>query len=203
MIAAITVLALIVLLPLALNEFGELAPWMAKRLLCLGARLVGSPDDMDRCAEDWEANLKEVPGKVTKLAWAVWVVAWGVPQLRWRRHRINRRAAARTKAALLERLWITDWTTRANCKGTDPDELFVQGAAQNRAKMFCRGCPVRTECLADALDNGIEFGVWGGMTERERRALLRQRPDVTSWRDHLKRARREHEEHGLDDLIAD
>ena len=68
-------------------------------------------------------------------------------------------------------MWITDWTTRAACKGTDPDELFVQGAAQNRAKLICRGCPVRTECLADALDNGIEFGVWGGMTERERRAL--------------------------------
>jgi WhiB family redox-sensing transcriptional regulator len=41
---------------------------------------------------------------------------------------------------------------------------------------------VRTECLADALDNRVEFGVWGGMTERERRALLRRRPDVSSWR---------------------
>jgi len=90
-------------------------------------------------------------------------------------------------------MWITDWTTRAACKGTDPDELFVQGAAQNRAKLICRGCPVRTECLADALDNGIEFGVWGGMTERERRALLRRRPDVTSWRDLLERARDEYE----------
>ena len=66
-------------------------------------------------------------------------------------------------------MWITDWTARAACKGTDPDELFVQGAAQNRAKLICRGCTVRTECLADALDNRIEFGVWGGMTERERR----------------------------------
>jgi WhiB family redox-sensing transcriptional regulator len=45
----------------------------------------------------------------------------------------------------------------------------------------CRSCPVRTECLADALDNRVEYGVWGGMTERERRALLRRRPDVTSW----------------------
>ena len=53
-------------------------------------------------------------------------------------------------------MWITDWTARAACKGTDPDELFVQGAAQNRAKLICRGCTVRTECLADALDNRIE-----------------------------------------------
>src|SRR5438876_671951 len=99
-------------------------------------------------------------------------------------------------------MWITDWTTRAACKGTDPDELFVQGAAQNRAKLICRGCPVRTECLADALDNGIEFGVWGGMTERERRALLRRRPDVTSWRDLLERARDEYERQSLDELVA-
>jgi hypothetical protein len=46
----------------------------------------------------------------------------------------------------------------------------------------CSGCPVRFECLAEALDNRIEWGVWGGMTERERRLLLRQRSDVTSWR---------------------
>lgn len=70
--------------------------------------------------------------------------------------------------------WVTDWSAQAACRTTDPDELFVQGAAQNRAKAVCTGCPVRTECLADALDNRVEFGVWGGMTERERRALLRQ-----------------------------
>ncbi|MDQ1679671.1 MAG: WhiB family transcriptional regulator, redox-sensing transcriptional regulator, partial [Frankiaceae bacterium] len=68
--------------------------------------------------------------------------------------------------------WVPDWTTYAACKRRDPDELFVQGAAQNRAKGVCSGCPVKSECLADALDNRVEFGVWGGMTERERRALL-------------------------------
>ena len=78
-------------------------------------------------------------------------------------------------------MWITDWTARAACRNADPDALFVQGAAQNRAKLICRGCPVRTECLADALDNRIEFGVWGGMTERQRRALLKQHPEVVSW----------------------
>jgi WhiB family transcriptional regulator, redox-sensing transcriptional regulator len=78
--------------------------------------------------------------------------------------------------------WVEDWTIVAACRGMDPDELFVQGAAQNRAKLVCATCPVRTECLADALDNKVEFGVWGGMTERERRALLRRRPEVRSWR---------------------
>jgi WhiB family redox-sensing transcriptional regulator len=86
-----------------------------------------------------------------------------------------------------------DWTTRAACRSNDPDELFVQGAAQNRAKQICLGCPVRTECLADALDNRVEFGVWGGMTERERRALLRRRPDVKSWATLLRTARTDYE----------
>ena len=88
--------------------------------------------------------------------------------------------------------WVPDWTSYAACKRRDPDELFVQGAAQNRAKTVCSGCPVKSECLADALDNRVEFGVWGGMTERERRALLRRRPNVTSWRVMLEAAKREH-----------
>src|SRR3712207_1534493 len=85
-----------------------------------------------------------------------------------------------------------DWTAAASCRRADPDALFVQGAAQNQAKTVCLACPVRTECLADALDNRVEFGVWGGMTERERRALLRRRPNVTSWRRLLDAARREY-----------
>ncbi|MEO3765345.1 WhiB family transcriptional regulator [Streptomyces phytophilus] len=92
--------------------------------------------------------------------------------------------------------WVTDWSAQAACRTADPDELFVQGAAQNRAKAVCTGCPVRTECLADALDNRVEFGVWGGMTERERRALLRRRPTVTSWRRLLETAREEYESAG-------
>ncbi|WP_018683916.1 WhiB family transcriptional regulator [Actinokineospora enzanensis] len=85
-----------------------------------------------------------------------------------------------------------DWRVRATCRDEDPDGLFVRGAEQRKAKMVCIACPVRTECLAEALDNRIEFGVWGGMTERERRALLRRRPDVTSWRELLDDARRRH-----------
>ena len=89
---------------------------------------------------------------------------------------------------------IADWTGEAACRSSDPDALFVQGAAQNRAKVICAGCGVRTECLADALDNRVEFGVWGGMTERERRALLRQRPQVTSWARLLNSARDEYDQ---------
>ena len=77
--------------------------------------------------------------------------------------------------------WVVDWAPLGRCAGSDPDALFVQGKAQRAAKVVCKGCPVVAECLADALDNRTEFGVWGGMTERERRALLRRRPDVRSW----------------------
>lgn len=73
-----------------------------------------------------------------------------------------------------------DWTMRAKCRGME-DALFPEASDQKRARLLCSGCPVRFECLAEALDNRIEWGIWGGMTERERRLLLRQRTDVTSW----------------------
>ncbi|SEQ33046.1 transcription factor WhiB [Lentzea xinjiangensis] len=87
-----------------------------------------------------------------------------------------------------------DWRISASCRDEEPDQLFVRGAEQRKAKLVCLGCPVRMECLAEALDNRIEFGVWGGMTERERRALLRRRPDVESWFELLDNARQEHHE---------
>src|SRR5256885_14756305 len=76
---------------------------------------------------------------------------------------------------------IADWPSMAACRNGDPDALFVQGAEQNVAKRICRSCPVRYECLADALDNRIEFGVWGGMTERERRGVVRGGPPGARW----------------------
>src|SRR5436190_24154151 len=97
---------------------------------------------------------------------------------------------------------VAEWAVDAACRTSDPDALFVQGAAQNQAKVICRSCPVRIACLADALDNRVEFGVWGGMTERERRALLRRRPDVTSWRDLLEQARNQYERRAEDELVA-
>ena len=84
------------------------------------------------------------------------------------------------------------WVSKALCRTTDPDELFVSGKAQNKAAAICRHCPVVTECLADTLDNHMEFGVWGGMTERQRRALLKQHPDVVSWSEFFAARRRHH-----------
>src|SRR5690625_7391294 len=71
-----------------------------------------------------------------------------------------------------------NWAAYALC-ATKPVDLFVRGAAQNKAKSVCTACPVRAQCLAEALDNRIEWGGWGGMTERGRRALLRTRPHIS------------------------
>jgi WhiB family redox-sensing transcriptional regulator len=73
------------------------------------------------------------------------------------------------------------WVSKAACRSVDPEELFVSGAAQRKATIICRHCPVAVECLAEALDNQMDFGVWGGMTERQRRALLKRHPEVDSW----------------------
>ena len=77
------------------------------------------------------------------------------------------------------------WVSEALCRTSNPDELFVRGADQRKAAAICRGCPVVQECAAEALDNKVEFGVWGGMTERQRRAMLKKHPEVVSWSDFL------------------
>ena len=86
------------------------------------------------------------------------------------------------------------WQEAACIEAARTVEFFpARGESSAAAKTVCARCAVRTECLADALDNQIEFGVWGGMTERERRALLRRRGNVTSWRELLMNARKEYD----------
>ncbi|MEU9102437.1 WhiB family transcriptional regulator [Streptomyces sp. NPDC048361] len=87
---------------------------------------------------------------------------------------------------------LLGWSDQAVCKETDADAMFAEGARQQDAVAMCNNCPVRTQCLAHALDQRVEFGVWGGMTERERRALLRRRPGVASWHDLLRSAQAEY-----------
>ncbi len=68
------------------------------------------------------------------------------------------------------------WQWQANCMGVDPDLFFPErGASTREAKAVCRGCVVAAECLEYALVNGEKFGIWGGLSERERRRLRRER----------------------------
>lgn len=67
-----------------------------------------------------------------------------------------------------------EWRDGGLCAQTDPEVFFPEkGSSPNLAKQVCQACPVRTECLEYALERSIRFGVWGGLTERERRRLRR------------------------------
>ncbi len=68
-----------------------------------------------------------------------------------------------------------DWQERALCAQTDPEAFFPEkGGSTQEAKRICSRCEVRPDCLQYALGNDERFGVWGGMTERERRKLKRR-----------------------------
>ncbi|MDX1691151.1 MAG: WhiB family transcriptional regulator [Acidimicrobiia bacterium] len=67
------------------------------------------------------------------------------------------------------------WAAHAACRSADPDLFFGGEDDQVRSAVtICRGCPVLDDCRDWALDLRIPYGVWGGMTERERRRALRR-----------------------------
>jgi WhiB family redox-sensing transcriptional regulator len=74
-----------------------------------------------------------------------------------------------------------DWVRQARCKDEDPELFFPVGSTGGSnlqaalAKSICKLCPVRSECLEWALATGQDSGVWGGLSEEERRALRRAR----------------------------
>ena len=64
------------------------------------------------------------------------------------------------------------WQERALCAQTDPESFFPEkGGSTREAKKVCLACEVRSECLEYALANDERFGIWGGLSERERRRL--------------------------------
>ena len=68
------------------------------------------------------------------------------------------------------------WQERANCLGVDPELFFPErGASTREGKAVCAGCAVRLDCREYALRNHEKFGIWGGLSERERRRLRRRR----------------------------
>jgi WhiB family transcriptional regulator, redox-sensing transcriptional regulator len=68
-----------------------------------------------------------------------------------------------------------DWQERALCAQTDPEAFFPEkGGSTREAKRICLGCEVRSECLEYALQHDERFGIWGGLSERERRKLKKR-----------------------------
>jgi WhiB family redox-sensing transcriptional regulator len=77
---------------------------------------------------------------------------------------------------------LVRWHDRSACRGVDPELFFPVGVTGpaveqiDRAKRVCVSCPVQAECLSWALAVGVDDGVWGGLTEHERRSLRRRVP---------------------------
>src|SRR4051794_24716191 len=70
---------------------------------------------------------------------------------------------------------ILGWQERALCAQTDPEAFFPEkGGSTREAKKVCLSCDVRGECLEYALQNDERFGIWGGLSERERRKLKKR-----------------------------
>ena len=87
-----------------------------------------------------------------------------------------------------ERATSTSWRQLGRCRGADPDIFYPPvpavddeaaaarvAEAEESAKAICAVCPVREACLEHALSVREKHGVWGGLTERERRRVLRRR----------------------------
>ena len=92
--------------------------------------------------------------------WFVDPVNLGVPGVR--------RADAEDDGALA-------WQADALCAQTDPEAFFPEkGGSTRDAKRICTSCDVRGECLEYALNNDERFGIWGGLSERERRKLKKR-----------------------------
>ncbi len=67
------------------------------------------------------------------------------------------------------------WQDQALCAQTDPEAFFPEkGGSTREAKRICVGCEVKQECLEYALMSDERFGIWGGLSERERRRLKRK-----------------------------
>jgi len=89
--------------------------------------------------------------------------------------RLTRPAAPRAQTAAAP--LAADWRSRAACRAADPEQFFPQGRPstvvplEDAAKRICGHCTVREACLEWALETGQHAGVWGGLSEDERRGM--------------------------------
>jgi WhiB family redox-sensing transcriptional regulator len=82
-------------------------------------------------------------------------------------------------SALLDNL--PRWSERALCKETDPETFYPEkGGSTREAKRICGRCEVKAECLEYALKHDERYGIWGGLSDRERRRLKRKRQGTGS-----------------------
>jgi len=164
-----------IVVPLAVNEASDLGSWIASRVLIWGARRLGSPERAERYTEEWLANLERVPGKLTKLGFALSVVVWGVPRLRWQFSRQQRKKKKKMLAASSNAPVVPLLHKTPPCRTLNPDLWFSDSPIElNRAVSLCGICPVKRECLTSAVARQEPWGVWGGEVF-DRGAIVRRR----------------------------
>lgn len=74
---------------------------------------------------------------------------------------------------------VPSWIARARCRGLDLTDFFQRNQHTARGALaICNSCNVRSECLQYAIENDMDYGVWGGLTERQRRAVARRQRGV-------------------------
>ncbi len=90
-------------------------------------------------------------------------------------HMSDRQNATVTNLPVADNSVELSWQERALCAQTDPEAFFPEkGGSTREAKRVCLSCDVRSECLEYALAHDERFGIWGGLSERERRRLKRR-----------------------------
>jgi WhiB family transcriptional regulator, redox-sensing transcriptional regulator len=115
---------------------------------------------VDRGQRGSSAQRPSVPGRGVPDDWFVDPVQLGVPGVR--------RPVTDDDDALA-------WQTDSLCAQTDPEAFFPEkGGSTRDAKKICTSCEVRSQCLEYALQNDERFGIWGGLSERERRKLRKR-----------------------------
>ena len=73
-------------------------------------------------------------------------------------------------------LLYPSWENEANCRGVNPSLFYPErGVSTSQAKEVCESCQVKDQCLESAVQRGEKFGIWGGLSERERREIRRDR----------------------------
>lgn len=95
-----------------------------------------------------------------------------------RRLETQARAVAQTAPFSLH---LPDWYEDALCAQTDPEAFFPEkGGSTRNAKAMCLRCDVREQCLEAAIDRDERFGIWGAMSERDRRKEKKRREEAVA-----------------------
>jgi WhiB family redox-sensing transcriptional regulator len=145
-------------------------------VLVVGPGQLPDFDEMEPTAEE----LSGIEGGLDDDNWTAEVIVSvpePPPEDYYKSEKVETRASAaarRQQEELDEDKGYTNWRRLANCRGVDTDLFFPErGASSRAAKEICRACVVREDCL-DA-NIGEKFGIFGGLTERERRHIRRTR----------------------------